>query len=684
MAFRVAAGNKAASTSVAVAKPAGIIAGDLLIAFCAAYRSTSATAGTPTIANTGAGGSAWSSVTTQTTATRYKCSYAWKVAATDGDGSVTDYTWSSASSTQMVGGVIVLSGRQEAAPTPISNTAYTTSDTNIRAATLTAAANDDLVWAGYNYLLAVQAVTKPSGWTEGTQQTAAAAIAMDMAYKEAVGAGATGSVDGTVAANATVKHAFMFAVPKQAAPTVTAISPELGTIAGGTAVTITGTNFRNASGVTFGGEAATSVVVVSNTSITCTTPDVAAYGATDVVVSTPGGNSAAYHFHYASRANYCLNPVFGLDTSADGVADNWSEDDYAFGYGNGLHSITNNVQRFYGPGGATAAGWCDFWMGDTPVGSFAPGDNVTFSIEIKKGASHNFANNLYIRALQADGSTETGTANVADIDHTFSSAEFTRYRVTYANMPALTSRVDAYVNGYNGLTDIYDLYFQNAMVEKLTDQGQLLNAGFETDGNADGFSDSWSVANSDVAGTPTYSRPAGVVGSYSQRIQYTGTAGDDGTHGILLEQDTSAASFVPGESGVIKVRLKGALSGCKAQLWLLPMDSSNNVLSYDYYLDNPTITSSWTQFDISARVMAIAPASTDHVRVQIAVVDIGNGDTVDLYVDDVQLLKTGAFFCGDTSGAWWSGTADASVSCFGSTPPAGGADAIMTLRKGMW
>ena len=49
-------------------------------------------------------------------------------------------------------------------------------------------------------------------------------------------------------------------------------SPNSGPTAGGTAVTITGTNFAAGATVTFGGTAATNVVVVSSTSITATTP----------------------------------------------------------------------------------------------------------------------------------------------------------------------------------------------------------------------------------------------------------------------------------------------------------------------------------------------------------------------------------------------------------------------------
>jgi hypothetical protein len=75
-----------------------------------------------------------------------------------------------------------------------------------------------------------------------------------------------------------------------AAPTVTAVSPNSGTTAGGTGVTISGTNLGGATTVTFGGTAATNVVVVNATTITATTPAHAA-GAVDLVVTTQGGQA---------------------------------------------------------------------------------------------------------------------------------------------------------------------------------------------------------------------------------------------------------------------------------------------------------------------------------------------------------------------------------------------------------
>ncbi len=75
-------------------------------------------------------------------------------------------------------------------------------------------------------------------------------------------------------------------------PAVTTIAPASGSTSGGTSVTITGTNFVAPATVTLGGTAATNVVVVNATTLTATTPARAA-GAVGVLVTTPGGTSAA-------------------------------------------------------------------------------------------------------------------------------------------------------------------------------------------------------------------------------------------------------------------------------------------------------------------------------------------------------------------------------------------------------
>lgn len=80
--------------------------------------------------------------------------------------------------------------------------------------------------------------------------------------------------------------------------TFVSVVPATGAEAGGTAVVITGTNLDGVTGVTFGGEAATDFVLVSNTEITCTTP--AGTGAVNIVLADDYANvTATSAFTYA-------------------------------------------------------------------------------------------------------------------------------------------------------------------------------------------------------------------------------------------------------------------------------------------------------------------------------------------------------------------------------------------------
>src|SRR6058998_1752623 len=90
--------------------------------------------------------------------------------------------------------------------------------------------------------------------------------------------------------------------PGPSSLTVTAVRPATGSMAGGTSVTITGTNFVNVTSVTIGGTELGNRTVVSSTEITGTTPAVANPGATDVIVtsSTQGSGTCRDCFSYES------------------------------------------------------------------------------------------------------------------------------------------------------------------------------------------------------------------------------------------------------------------------------------------------------------------------------------------------------------------------------------------------
>src|SRR5438094_8852427 len=73
--------------------------------------------------------------------------------------------------------------------------------------------------------------------------------------------------------------------------TVTAVSPASGPLAGGTNVTITGSDFANVTSVTIGGSELGSRTVVTATQITGTTLAATELGASNVVVSSSSSGS---------------------------------------------------------------------------------------------------------------------------------------------------------------------------------------------------------------------------------------------------------------------------------------------------------------------------------------------------------------------------------------------------------
>lgn len=116
--------------------------------------------------------------------------------------------------------------------------------------------------------------------------------------------------------------------PLAAAPTLSSVSTTSGTSAGGTSITITGSNFLAGATVTVGGAACTSVTVVSATSITCTTPAGTA-GAQDVVVTNTDTQVATLSsgFTYIAAPSTPATPdVDGSSDSGASATDNITSD----------------------------------------------------------------------------------------------------------------------------------------------------------------------------------------------------------------------------------------------------------------------------------------------------------------------------------------------------------------------
>jgi hypothetical protein len=100
------------------------------------------------------------------------------------------------------------------------------------------------------------------------------------------------------------------------APTFTSISPSSGPIAGGTSVTISGSNFiyGDTFAITFGGVSATGVSRSSSTTLTATTPAHAA-GPVDVIVTTSGGSVTG-----TGAYNYRAPPTWGSIAPPSGTS----------------------------------------------------------------------------------------------------------------------------------------------------------------------------------------------------------------------------------------------------------------------------------------------------------------------------------------------------------------------------
>ncbi len=106
------------------------------------------------------------------------------------------------------------------------------------------------------------------------------------------------------------------------APAVTGVSPDVGPLTGGAVVTISGTNFTDASSVSFGGiiEEPSSV---TPTSITAVVPNSSSAGPVDVTVVAPGGTSAtspADQYTYAPVPSVTSVSPTALASAAGGTS----------------------------------------------------------------------------------------------------------------------------------------------------------------------------------------------------------------------------------------------------------------------------------------------------------------------------------------------------------------------------
>lgn len=129
--------------------------------------------------------------------------------------------------------------------------------------------------------------------------------------------------------------------PFSPAPTVSTVDPSSGPSAGGTPVTVTGTNFVDGATVTFGGVSAANVVWVSSTEITCETPAGTPSAAVTVRVTNPDTQYA----ELSSAFTYDAAPSVPAGEGRDPALD---QHDHGLHFANAFQGRASSVQSVNG------------------------------------------------------------------------------------------------------------------------------------------------------------------------------------------------------------------------------------------------------------------------------------------------------------------------------------------------
>jgi len=169
----------------------------------------------------------------------------------------------------------------------------------------TATVNKDLMIVAYQSD-AGSNLSAGSGYTLGENATVATLGQMQYQVNAPIGQ-TSASFSGAPLANWCLA-AVSFKAAVSVVPTLVSVSPTSGPSGGGQSVIITGTNFNSDATVSFGGNLATNVVVISSTEITCVTP-VHFPGTVDVKVTEAAGSVTATnaYTYTASKVPLTMN-----------------------------------------------------------------------------------------------------------------------------------------------------------------------------------------------------------------------------------------------------------------------------------------------------------------------------------------------------------------------------------------
>jgi hypothetical protein len=248
------------------------------------------------------------------------------------------------------------------------------------------------------------------------------------------------------------------------APSIITISPDHGAPAGGTQITLTGTNLTGANAVDFGSSAATNVQVVDDQHLTATAPPMARSGTVPVTVTSPSGTSNAAQFTYDTPAISSIAPNHGAAAGGTPVTITGTNLTGATGVSFGNTPATSYTYNSDSSVTATApggAGTVDVTV-TTPAGQSATGPNDRFSYDDPVAPATPATPAPTVTGVSpasgpAGGGTEvtiTGTnlANASAVHFGGNSAPITsdNYSQIKATVPAGTGTVDVTVTTPGG------------------------------------------------------------------------------------------------------------------------------------------------------------------------------------------------------------------------------------------
>ena len=257
-----------------------------------------------------------------------------------------------------------------------------------------------------------------------------------------------------------------------AAPSVTSVSFNTGSLAGGTIVTINGSNFISGATVDFDGSACTTVIFVNTSSLTCTTP-AHATGSVTVTVINPDSQSGvavgAYHYKQSFISTWrttAANESVSLPLRA-GYTYNFTVD---WGDGSAIGTVTSDVDADKNHTYAAPGNYTVTLNGSAQAWYFNNAGSKLKIIAVTNFGDMGWINlsNAFFGCSNLVSFAGGKTASVTDMSFMFGNATgLTSLNLTSFKTAAVTNMSGMFINAH-ALTTLDLSSFETAMVTNMS------------------------------------------------------------------------------------------------------------------------------------------------------------------------------------------------------------------------